>query len=97
MAAITGAIIAGATAISPVVTTAAALYGLGSAIEADKQRGESARKEGEAIAQQKATALNQRKNMIDKQRIQLMGEGDGKYKTRRNVGIPTGVNEVSLG
>ena len=76
----------------------ATLTGTGLAVnnaiyQADADKAERTR-EGNAISEQKETALTQRKSLIDKQRLQLMGAGDGKFKTKRTVGMGTGDVEV---
>ena len=72
-----------ATAIAPTVGVASSLYGLGSAIDADNQKTNEANK----IKKANAEALVKRKNVIDKQRMQLLGAGDGKYTTSRATGV----------
>lgn len=85
-------------ALTSIITATAAAYGAGSMYEADKQRTEARKEEKEAIAGAKVEALEDRKTMINKQRMQLMGAGDEKYTTKRTVGvkkpIPTGEEEV---
>jgi hypothetical protein len=79
---------------------AGSAYGVGSAIEADKQAGIQRDKETKMIKEEKKKQLGVRKQMIDKQRLQLLGAGDGKYNTMRpgSTGTtPTGTNGVVLG
>ena len=73
-------------------------YGLGSAIEADKQATEQRSQEKKAIKQEQAKQFDIRKQMIDKQRLQLLGAGDKKYSTSGMVANQSGVGgDVILG
>ena len=77
------------------VTTAATAYGLSSAIEADKQATEAREEEKKEIARAKAQAFKERKSLIDKQRLQLMGAGEGVKASP--AGTASSINEETLG
>jgi hypothetical protein len=76
-----------ATAVAPYVgmATATSEHIQGNIDRADKANMRA--KEEEQIGIAKDKALTQRKQMIDKQRVQLLGAGDGKYTTNRTVGV----------
>jgi hypothetical protein len=86
--------------VGDATAVASSAYGLGSAVEADKQAGEQRAKEEKMINEENAKQLGIRKQMIDKTRLQLLGVGDGKYNTMRTGSTgtsPTGTNGVTLG
>jgi hypothetical protein len=71
---------------------ASSAYGLGSAIDGDKQATEQRVQEKKAIKKEQAKQLGIRKQMIDKQRLQLLGAGDKKYET---INTKMGANQAN--
>ena len=85
-----------AAVISAIAAVAGTSYSIYSGERQEKAQKKAYREQNKAIAEEKATELAQRKQMIDKQRMQLAGNGQGTRGTSR-AGIKATIGNQVLG
>ena len=86
----------GAAIVSAIAAVAGASYSAYSGERQNRLQKKAYREQNRAIAEEKATELAQRKQMIDKQRMQLAGNGQGTRGTSR-AGIKATIGNQVLG
>lgn len=86
----------GAAIVSAIAAVAGASYSVYSGERQEKAQKKAYREQNKAIAEEKATEFARRKQMIDKQRMQLAGNGQGTRGTSR-AGIKATIGNQVLG
>lgn len=86
----------GAAIVAAVSALAGTGYSIHSGRQQEKAQKKAMREQNAAIAEEKAAALETRKQMIDRQRMQLAGNGQGTRGTSR-AGIKATIGNQVLG
>lgn len=86
----------GAAVVAAVSALASTSYSIYSGKKQEKEQKKALREQNAAIAEEKAAALETRKQMIDRQRMQLAGNGQGTRGTSR-AGIKATIGNQVLG
>lgn len=88
--------VAAASIIGAIAAAGSTGYSIYSGKKQEKEQKKALREQNAAIAEEKAAALETRKQMIDRQRMQLAGNGQGTRGTSRS-GIKATIGNQVLG